>query len=344
MPRGDARHAKTTPAARRPRRSRVLIGALATVLAVTGAGGWWVYERLDGNLSTVDLAAQLGADRPPRGAAGGTNLLLLGSDSRAGANHEYGGDVSGARSDTAMVVHLPPDRRRATVVSIPRDTMVHRPQCTLPGGKRAGAARSAMFNTAYALGGSTCAVRTVEDMSGLRIDHVLDIGFTGFKRLVDALGGVKVTTDEDIHDRWSGLDLPAGTHRLDGEQALGLVRTRHGVGDGSDLGRIHLQQRFLAALATQLRSEGLLTHPTRLYRVADAATSALTTDSGLASVGSLLHLAGSLSALKPGAVDFRTLPVGPYPTDPNRVQAVQPQAGDLWTALREGGAPPAAEQ
>ncbi|WEB39551.1 LCP family protein [Streptomyces yunnanensis] len=311
--------------------------SLATVLAL---GGWLLYARLDANLATTDVDAALGSDRPTRGPDGSLNILLLGSDSRAGQNAEYGADAGGARSDTAMLVHLAKGRREATVVSIPRDTMVTRPACPLPNGRASRAATATMFNSAYSVGGSACAVKTVEQLGRVRIDHVLDVDFTGFKKLVDAVGGVTVTTDQAIHDRDSHLDLEAGRHRLDGEQALGLVRTRHSIGDSSDLGRIKLQQKFMAALAQQLSGSGLLTDPVRLYQVADAATSALTTDKALGSAQALLGLARSLADLQPSRIAFRTLPVGPYPKDPNRVAVKRPEADALFTAVRDDTALP----
>ncbi|MGW1077291.1 LCP family protein [Streptomyces sp. NPDC002537] len=298
-----------------------------------------LYARLDSNLSSTDVDAALGSDRPARSQDGSLNILLLGSDSRAGQNAEYGGGDSGARSDTAMLVHLAKGRRKATVISIPRDTMVARPACPLPNGGTSQPVDAAMFNSAYSLS-RACAVKTVEQLSDVRVDHVLDVDFTGFKKLVDAIGGVTVTTEKAIHDKYSHLDLETGRHRLNGEQALGLVRTRHGVGDGSDLGRIKLQQKFMASLAEQLNSSGLLTDPVRLYKVADAATSALTTDKALGSVKDLLGLAHSMAGLKTSDITFRTLPVGPYPKDPNRVAVKKPEADALFTAVRDDTDPP----
>lgn len=302
------------------------------LLAVAGGGAVAAYAGLSGNIATTDLHDRLGADRPRSGA--GMNILVLGSDSRAGANSSYGSGVEGARSDTAMLVHVNAGQQRASVVSIPRDTIVRRPSCPLDDGKSAPGERAAMFNTAYSVGGNACTVKTVEAMSGLRVDHVMEVDFSGFKHLIDAVGGVKVTVDQDIHDPKSGLDLDRGTHRLHGEEALALVRTRYGIGDGSDLGRIKLQQKFMAALVKQLKSEGLLANPVRLYKVADAATSALTTDEELGSLSALVGLGRSLKGVDPDDVDFRTLPVGPYPADPNRVEPLEPDAGRLWQALR----------
>ncbi|MFM9372622.1 LCP family protein [Streptomyces sp. Da 82-17] len=317
------------------RRLAALLGCL--LLAGTGLGSWLAYDSLNDNLSTTDVTSRLGSDRPPRTAGKALNILLLGSDSRAGDNAAYGGHVDGARSDTAMLVHLNGDHTAATVVSVPRDTVVHRPPCVRPDGTTAGPASAAMFNTAYAVAGSPCTVKTLESLSRIRVDHVVEVDFTGFKKLIDTIGGVEVKVPQDIHDPKSGLDLTRGEHRLDGEQALALVRTRYGIGDGSDLGRIRLQQLFLSALAVQMKADHLLTNPVRLYRIADAATSALTTDEELGSLKALSSLAHDFADVAPDAIDFHTLPVEPYPEDPNRVQPAEPAATHLWNTIRRDG-------
>ncbi len=166
-----------------------------------------------------------------------------------------------------------------------------------------------MFNSAYSTGGAPCAVKTVETLSGLRMDHYLEVDFSGFQQLIDDLGGVEVTTSEAIKDPDSHLDLPAGTHTLDGEQALGLVRTRHGVGDGSDLGRIQLQQAFVKALVDQVKDIGLLGNPKKLYDIADTATKTVTTDSDLGSVNSLMSFATGLKGITPANMHMVTMPV-----------------------------------
>src|SRR5262249_56556434 len=132
--------------------------------------------------------------------------------------------------------------------AIPGDTLVDRPRCTDTNGTAYPAASAVMFNSAYSTGGAACAVKTVESLTGVRMDHYVEVDFSGFQKLIDDLGGVQVTTTKNIDDKNSHLDLQAGTHTLDGQQALGLVRTRHRVGDGSDLGRIQLQQALLQAL------------------------------------------------------------------------------------------------
>ncbi|MFE9169876.1 LCP family protein [Streptomyces kebangsaanensis] len=320
---------------------------LAGVLVLGATAAGWAYWHLNGNITGVDINNALGDNRPPRTLAapsgeesdlpgGALNILVLGSDSRSGTENQElgGGDSEGARSDTAMVVHIDAGRTSATVVSIPRDTLVARPSCPLDSGGWTAAAYSAMFNSAYSVGGPVCAVKTVESLTDVRMDHYVEIDFSGFAKLVDALGGVTVTTEQDIDDDKSHLHLEAGTHHLDGTRALALARTRHGVGDGSDLGRIELQQMLVKAMLEEVTATGLLNDPARLYRVADAVTGSLTTDTGLDSLAELTTLARSLKGLPAENVRTVTLPVVTAPYNPNRVVAKEPEASELWESLR----------
>ncbi|PWI20698.1 transcriptional regulator [Streptomyces sp. Act143] len=322
---------------------------LAGVLVAGAATGGWVYWHLNSNIKSVDIDQALGDDRPakptvtPSPSASASplptealNILVLGSDSRSGKENQAlgGGDSTGARSDTAMVVHIDAGRTAATVVSIPRDTLVTRPSCPLEDGGSTAVAYRAMFNSAYSVGGPVCAVKTVESITNVRMDHYLEIDFAGFAKLVNALGGVTVTTDEDIDDSSSHLTLEAGTHHLNGKQALALARTRHGIGDGSDLGRIGLQQKLVKALLEQISSTDLLTSPTKLYSVADAITGSLTTDTGLDSLTGLMDLGRSLQGLSADQVKTVTMPVVQAPSDHNRVVADEPEASELWESLR----------
>lgn len=307
----------------------------AALLLAGGTGLGYVYFKVNGNLEGVDIDQALGTERPKNLDDGSMDILVLGSDSRAGDNSEYGRDEGGARSDTAMVVHVHQGHKKASVVSIPRDTLVQRPDCTRADGTDAPGARRAMFNTAYETGGPACAVKTVEAMSGIRMDHYLEIDFDGFKGLIDELGGVEITTTEPIDDPKSHLSLDPGTHTLDGEQALGLVRTRKSVGDGSDLGRIQLQQAFVKALVDQVRDVGVVGNPKKLLDLADTATKAITPDSGLDSVNELTGFARSLGGLGSEDVRMVTMPVRYDPRDPNRVVPVETGAAQVWRALKQ---------
>ena len=330
---------------RRPRTGRRILriaawSTLAVVLVCAGTAGY-LYWKLDHNIRTVDISAALGSDRPAASSRGAMNILVLGSDSRSGANGKLAGGVTDgtARSDTAIVVHVNEAHNRADVVSIPRDTLVSRPSCTGTGPGTSGTvlpeADGVMFNTAYQVGGPACAVKTVESMTGLRMDHFVELDFSGFAKLIDALGGVTVTTTVPIDDDLSGLHLPAGTHHLDGVDALAFVRTRHGVGDGSDLGRIELQQQMIRSVLTQAEGLDLLGNPARLYDLADTATSSLTTDSDLGSITSLTSFAESLRGIGAANLTSVTMPTTTAPSDPNRLVTLDPQAADLWAALAE---------
>ncbi|MFF2747643.1 LCP family protein [Kitasatospora sp. NPDC058048] len=329
------------------RRRRVLRTAACAFVAlvVLGAGAaLFAWFRLNGNIKSVDIDARLGDARPPAATDGSFNILVLGSDSRGGDNGSIAGGDTGdtARSDTAMVVHINQDHSRAQVVSIPRDTLVTRPDCTDPSGRTVPGAKRAMYNSAFESGGAVCAVKTTEQLTGLRMDHYLQIDFAGFARVVDAMGGATVTTAVAIHDKDSGLDLPPGEHHLDGRQALAFVRTRHGVGDGSDLGRIELQKQMVKSLLQQVGGNGMLTNPVKLWSIGDTVTRSITTDSALGSVNSLVGLTQELKGIGPDQLSMVTLPVETAPSDPNRVVEQQPQAGQVWGALKADQAFPSA--
>ncbi|MDT0386873.1 LCP family protein [Streptomyces sp. DSM 41921] len=307
----------------------------AGIVVLGGAGMGYVYFKLNGNLKSVDIDQALGTDRPQAADNGSENILVLGSDTRSGSNKKLGGgtDDGSARSDTAMIVHLYKGHKKASVVSIPRDTLIDRPACTDTQGNEHPAARNAMFNSAYSTGGAACAVKTVESITDLRMDHYLEVDFAGFQKLIDDLGGVEITTTKSIDDPDSHLKLKAGTHRLDGEQALGLVRTRHGVGDGSDLGRIQLQQAFIKALVSQVKDVGVFTNPKKLLDLAETATKTVTTDSDLGSVNKLASFAGGLRGISPSHMHMVTMPVVYDPADPNRVLLQEKKADQIWKAL-----------
>ncbi|MGP3924799.1 LCP family protein [Streptomyces sp. 8N616] len=331
---------------RPPGRSRrvLTIAAWSTagLVLLGGAGLGYIYFQLDGNLKGIDINAALGTDRPDDVDDGSMDILLMGSDSREGANAEYGDDDGTSRSDTAMILHVHKGHTKASVVSIPRDTMVSRPACKKTDGKGVSpAVKRTMFNESYQVGGPACAVKTVEKMSGIRMDHYLEVDFSGFKKLVNELGGVPVTTSQAIKDKESRLSLTPGTHTLNGEQALGLVRTRHAVGDGSDLGRIKLQQAFMKALIDQVKDIDLFGSPGKLYGLADTATRTVTTDSELASVNKLLDFSKGLKDIGSGDLRMVTLPVAYDKADPNRVVPLDKQAREVWDALRHDRAVPA---
>ncbi|MFD6533855.1 LCP family protein [Streptomyces sp. NPDC060184] len=314
------------------------LGASLVLLAAAGVG-WWLYRKLDGNIRTDTSAeAELRAyerERPTALVTDAQNILLIGSDSRAGDNRKYGRDNGGAqRSDTVILLHLAADRKSATAVSVPRDLMVEIPSCHGSGGKATGA-RTAQFNWAFEIGGTACTVRTVELMTKIRVDHHMVVDFSGFKDMVDAVDGVQICLREPIDDPAAHLKLPAGRHTLDGEQALGYVRARKSLGNGSDTERMNRQQQFLAALVNKVQSNGVLLNPARLYPVLDAATKSLTTDAGLDSLRDLYGLVRGMRNVPTDQVQFLTVPRRPYRQNANRDELVQPDADRLFEQLRE---------
>ncbi|MFE9257090.1 LCP family protein [Streptomyces sp. NPDC006879] len=323
------------------RRRRVLRWvALGFVLIVLAGGGaaWWLYEKLDGNI-TPDVAAadelrRYETDRPALAVLNAQNILLIGSDSRAGTgNARYGRDKGTQRSDTTILLHLSADRRSATAVSIPRDLMVQIPACLQSDGGRS-VAQFAQFNWAFEFGGAACTIRTVENLTGIRVDHHMVVDFQGFKKMVDAVDGVEVCLPQAIDDREAKIRLPAGRQTLRGEQALGFVRARQSLGNGSDTDRMDRQQQFLASLVKKVQSSRVLFNPVKLYPVLDAATSAVTTDPGLASLRGLYDLVSGMREVPTENVRFLTVPRKPYAFDANRDELNEPHATLLFQRLR----------
>ncbi len=309
-------------------------------MVVVGAVGvgWAAYRKLDGNITSdttaADELARFERERPTALVRDAQNILVIGSDSRSGGgNAAYGRDSGTERSDTTILLHLAANRQSATAVSLPRDLMVDVPSCRRADGSRT-EPEFAMFNQAFQSGGSACTIRTVERMTDIRIDHHVVVDFSGFKEMVDAVDGVEVCLAAPIHDKAAKLRLPAGKVKLDGEQALGYVRARKSLGDGSDTERMDRQQRFLAALAAKVRGNDVLLNPVKLYPVLDAATSSLTTDPGLASLRGLYDLVRGMRTIPMEKVQFLTVPRKSYAYDSNRDELVEPAARRLFARLR----------
>ncbi|AKH82743.1 LytR family transcriptional regulator [Streptomyces sp. CNQ-509] len=331
------------PPPRRPRprsRRRVLarrvgLGLAVFLLALSGVG-WYFYQRFDSNI-TVDSATarelkRYEAERPAPAAGGATNILVLGSDSRAGSER-YGHDTGVERSDTAVLLHLAGDRDGVTAVSIPRDLMVKIPDCRRPGGGTSGKQVN-QFNFSFAYGGAACTIRVVEKLVGVRVDHHVIADFQGFKEVVDAVDGVEVCLPAAMHDRSAKLRLPKGRQVLDGEQALGYVRARKSLDGGGDTQRMSRQQEFMASLVNKVQSNGVLFNPLRLAPLLDAVTSALTANEELSSLTELYDLVRVVRDVPQERVHFMTVPRRPYRLDSNRDELAQPAARELFGALR----------
>ncbi|MFE7119142.1 LCP family protein [Streptomyces sp. NPDC057654] len=318
----------------------LVIGVSLVVLATAGAG--WVYFRLNGNINT--FAADGIARERPKSSAAGQNVLIIGSDARTGGNAKLGGgdkdDVG--RSDTAFLLHIYGDGKHAVGVSIPRDSLVDIPACKLPDGSWTHEQTNTMFNAAFSVGQSpkgnpACTQNTIEKMTGMRVDHTVVVDFEGFSAMTSAVGGVKVCVPKDVyegdlnpnrHSRGEQI-FPKGEQTVSGQKALDYVRIRHGIGDGSDIGRIKRQQAFVSSLIKKIKGEGL--NPTTLLPLADAATKSLIVDPGLGSADKLLSFAMSLKDIDLHNINFVTVP---WRYQGARVAIVQPDADNLWATLR----------
>jgi LCP family protein required for cell wall assembly len=307
--------ARPAPRRRKPRIGRI-IGVVLVLLLALGIGMWFY---VDGSLRRIDALA----DYPDRPAdTPGTNWLLVGSDARDDLTEEQKaalstGDAGGRRTDTIMLLHIPEGSGKSTLVSVPRDSYVD-----IPGnGKN-------KINAAFAFGGPSLLVQTVEGATGIRVDHYMEIGFGGFAGIVDAVGGVDMCIEEPMQDPLAGLDLQPGCQELDGTQALGFVRTRAFA--TADLQRVENQRKFLAALTDKATSFGTLANPFRAFPLLFAGTDSISVNSD----DHLHHLAGMAFAMG-GGVDTVTVPVGATPTVPGAGSVVQ---WDRDNALRLFGA------
>lgn len=325
-------------------RARLTLGIVLSLLVLVTAGAGWAYIRLSGNIDTF-AADGVSGDRPDADASKGENVLVIGSDARTDGNSALGGgdrsDIG--RSDTAFLLHVYADHRHAVAVSIPRDTLVDLPPCKLPDGSWTKARPNTMFNAAYSVGETAkgnpaCTQNTVEHLSGLRVDHTVVVDFKGFAELTDVVGGVKVCLPQDVYQRdlnphraTRGTRLfTKGEQEVSGHKALDYVRIRHGIGDGSDIGRIKRQQAFVASLLKKIKSDGLT--PTKLLPLADAATKSMTVDPGLGSADKLISFAMSLKDIDLSNTKFVTLP---WRYEGARVAVVQPDADALWASLKD---------
>jgi LCP family protein required for cell wall assembly len=313
--------------------------AVALVLVVVLGGGFLVYRHLNRNITSLDVTPALGTDRPTAAPTKKgephqpLNVLLIGSDTRVGQGKGIGGDTPGL-SDTTILLHLSASRKLAYGVSLPRDAMVDRPTCQRKDGKGTDPGGLSQFNEAYAVGGPGCTMKTVEQLTHIRIQHFVVIDFKGFKKMVDALGGVKVCVPREVHDTTGHIDLKAGTYTVKGQKALDYVRVRHDIGtsENGDIGRMVRQQTFLAAMANKAVSAGTLVNPKRLYTFLDAATKSLTTDPQLAHLTALYGLASSFKGIGLDKIQFLTVPFETYAPDPNRLQWA-PSADKLWKRI-----------
>ncbi|WP_127354597.1 LCP family protein [Actinacidiphila soli] len=345
--RGGARRKRPAERARgrrKPRsRKKLLLAATAAVVVLAVAATGTVYLRLSGNINTFD-GQGLSHHRPQQTPGNAQNVLLIGSDSRSGDNAKLGGGTDPVgRSDTTILLHLYADHRHAVGVSIPRDSLVDIPPCLLPDGTWSQPRTNAMFNSAFTLGSTAtgnpaCTQNTVETLTGLRIDHTIVVNFAGFAAMTQAVGGVPVCLPKDIYQKdlspsrttQGKLIYRKGEQKVSGKAALDYVRLRHGIGDGSDIGRTKRQQAFISSLIGQVKNQGF--SPTTLLPLANAATKSLTVDPGLGSAGKLLSFATSLKNIDLANIQFLTVP---WKYSGARIALVHPDVDNLWATLKE---------
>ncbi|GAA2421102.1 hypothetical protein GCM10010191_35600 [Actinomadura vinacea] len=344
-PAADDGSAKTERRKRKPRtrKQKILrgtaIGTAALVL-LAGAGVAGLYFDIIGGIDQKNAKDQLGDNRPKK-LNKSLNILLIGSDTRAGDNARYGAaaGMTGARSDTAILLHLSPNRDQAVGVSFPRDSMVKIPSCKKEKGGTV-PAQFGMLNSAFAYAGPTCTWKMLETLTGVHIDHFVQIDFAGFKRMVDALDGVEICVDKPVNDPRAELFLKAGKQTVKGEDALGYVRARYSLGNGSDLERIERQQKFMASVVNKATSSEILTDPAKTYKFLKAATKSITTDDDL-DVPAMRKVAEGLRGMSAGQVRFVTVPVERYAPDANRVQWNEDLAKPLFEAIKHDNDLPA---
>lgn len=338
-------------------RTAAAVLAAAALLATTGSAfGWAAVNRLQGNItvdsSLGDLLGDGNPDSPdateptdPTTGYQAENILLIGSDTRTGQGSGYGNAATtssgNGQSDTAILLHISADRKNAFGISIPRDSWVTRPSCNADGSTD-GTLVTGKFNAAYSAGGRKCVVRAVKYLTGVKIDHFVEVDFKGFKRIVDALGGVQICTTKALRDpvyqdsagNWhgSGLELKKGQQTISGDQAVAFVRARNLDGT-ADIGRMDRQQAFISSIIRSATDSGLLTDLPRLYGVLDAVTSSLTVDAGL-SGDALKDFVLSLQGVSPSEITFRTVPWTPR-GDNSNVLWNTTAAAPIWQAMKD---------
>ncbi|MFI5477854.1 LCP family protein [Streptomyces rubiginosohelvolus] len=313
-------------------------GVMAFVVVGTSIGAYALYQKFNGNIDSIDVGD---AGSKNVVSDGPMNILIIGTDKRTGKGNEgYGDKGSEGHADTTILFHVSEDRTNATAMSIPRDLMTEIPECE---GKDADGAEVTIpgtpnerFNTSLGQSGRNpgCTMKTVENITGLKPDHFMMVDFNAVKELTTAVGGVEVCMAKPVDDPKSHLKLPQGKSEVQGEQALALLRTRHSFGNESDLDRIKVQQQFLASMIREMKSSDTLTNPKKLYKLADAATNALTVDSAIADAQKLMTLAQEISKVDTKNITFLTMPVVDNPAEPTPVTVVvDPVKGEQLFAM-----------
>ncbi|MYS89796.1 MULTISPECIES: LCP family protein, partial [Streptomyces] len=332
------------PVQRKPKKAKKALmwtgGTMAFVLVGVGAAGYFYLRHLEGNVSTTDVGSA-GASNFSKDEA--FNILIIGTDKRTGEGNEgYGDKGSSGHADTTILLHVAEDRSNATALSIPRDLIVDIPDCPtkLEDGseKIVPGQRGVRFNRSLGENGRDpgCAMRTVKENTGIQPDHFMMADFNAVKTLTTAVDGVDVCVEKPVNDKQSKLVLPAGESTVEGEQALAFVRTRKSFGNSGDLDRIKVQQQFLGSLMRKMSSSDTLTSPSKLLKLAEAATEALTVDKAIGSVGTLKDIALELKKVPTKNIAFTTVPVVDNPAETVKATVVvdQSKAPQVFDMIR----------
>jgi LCP family protein required for cell wall assembly len=330
---------------RRPGRSHAvlaLVRALAIILAVVLVSGASVgaialskfATKVSANAIDISNGATDVPAAPQIGSfEGGFNVLVVGVDNSLTQSAAYG-DRTGTLNDVNILLHVSADHKSAVVISIPRDLVVSQPACTNPDtGKVSKAVTSTAVNASFGRGGLGCVVSTVASLTGLTIPYAGLISFEGTVAMADAVGGVPICLNQAIKDPYTGLDLPAGTSVVSGTAALSYLRSRHGVGDGSDLSRISSQQAYMSSLMRVMKSSATLTDVSKLSALATAAGTNLKLSTSLANIQTMVGMALALKDIDLNQLVFVQYPSAPDPQNTAKLVPSTALAKKLFAAV-----------
>jgi len=300
---------------------------MGAIVAVAGISAFDLYNTLNRDNIVLETSGEIDLNGP-------INFLLVGSDTRDGQGDEFG-EVTSELADVIMLLHISQDRKDAVVVSFPRDLLVSVPECPNPNGEPFPARSRQQINSTISSGGVSCTHLTVQELTGLEIPFVAMIDFKGVIEMSNVVGGVDVVIDKPIYDDWSGFYIEAGTHNLKGTQALGYLRTRYGIGDGSDLARISNQQKFLMALFEKVKDDGTLNNPIQLYILASAAARNMKLSESITELATMVTLAGALRDVDTSRMVFVQVPSTVLSgADAGRLELIQDEASALFDNIR----------
>jgi LCP family protein required for cell wall assembly len=300
---------------------------VGSIIAIASISAFDFYNTLNDDNIVLSNVGEIDLDGP-------LNILVVGSDTRDGQGEEFG-QVDSELADVIMLLHVSKDRKDAVVVSFPRDLLVSIPECPNPEGGTFSAKARKQINSSIAYGGVACTHLTVQQFTGLEIPFVAMIDFKGVIEMSNAIGGVEVVIDKPISDPYSNFYIEAGTHNLKGEEALGFLRTRYGIGDGSDLGRISNQQQFLMSLFNKIQQDGTLNNPLRLYGLSSAAARNMKLSESMTEIATMVTLASALRDVDSSKMVFTQVPTRVLSgAEAGRLESLSDEAKALFELIR----------